>query len=316
MRPMSIVVLDKMNSILFDSSKVHSTGLRTKRVYNEDAFNMQPFTTWSEHMDIGKVTKNIRVEQYPLEQLWVTKDETEYLFYQTEVTLSPLVHRKSNGVMVTIESRKANSLLVFINGHFSNATDNHEHSAGNKTMTVSIDLPDGDKPFNLTILSVSLGLHNVIPPGFMEKKGIIGKVYINDYDITTSKWLHQPGLNGEILKVFTKDGSSKVNWDSDVSKYLNTSLTWYKTSFSVKQYSTDYSLLLNLQGFGRGHYYVNGIDLGRYWLISVDGQFVQEYYFIPPDLVNYNAPNLLVIGEELGAPDLSKAAIVLSTMTE
>ena len=42
---------------------------------------------------------------------------------------------------------------------------------------------------------------------------------------------------------------------------------------------------------------------------------MQEYYFIPPDLVNYNGPNLLVIGEELGAPDPSKAAIILSTMT-
>ena len=99
------------------------------------------------------------------------------------------------------------------------------------------------------------------------------------------------------------------------TQYINTSLTWYKTSFTVKQYSTDYSLLLNLQGFGRGHYYVNGVDLGRYWLITVDGQFVQEYYFIPPDIVNYDGPNLLVIGEELGAPDPSMATLVLSTMT-
>ena len=56
------------------------------------------------------------------------------------------------------------SLFVFVN--FCNTTDNHEHSAGNKTSIVSVDLPDGDKPF---ILSVSLGLHNVISSGFIEK---------------------------------------------------------------------------------------------------------------------------------------------------
>ncbi|XP_065908051.1 uncharacterized protein [Dysidea avara] len=310
MQPLSIIVLDRMNTILFDSSKVNSTGVRTKRVYTQVNVSMEAFSAWSE--SIQEFSKGITVQQHPLEQLWVTQDETDYLFYQTEV--SKPISDKSN-VMMKIDSRRANSLLVFVNDHFCGATDNHEHSAGDITMTVPVDLPDGDKPFNLTILSISLGLHNGISPGFIEQKGIVGKVSINEVNITTSKWLHRPGLSGERMKVFTKDGSSKVDWDSDLSKYVNTSLTWYKTSFTVKQYSTDYSLLLNLQGFGRGHYYVNGVDLGRYWLIKVDGQFVQEYYFIPPDLVNYDGPNLLVIGEELGAPDPSKATLVLSTMT-
>jgi len=47
----------------------------------------------------------------------------------------------------------------------------------------------------------------------------------------------------------------------------------------------------------------------------VDGQPVQEYYFIPPDMVKHHGqPNLLVIGEELGAPDPSKATLVISAM--
>ena len=118
-----------------------------------------------------------------------------------------------------------------------------------------------------------------------------------------------------MLQVYTDDGSKQVNWDSDYTKYINTSLTWFKTTFTVEQYSEDYSLLLHLVGFGRGYFYVNGVDLGRYWLIMVDGQPIQKYYFIPPDVVRYDGPNLLVIGEELGAPDPSKATLVLSTMT-
>jgi len=311
MQPMSIIVLDKTNSILFDSSKVNSTGLRSKRIYSQNNVNMETLSAWSESLNMKETSKGIITEQHPLEQLWVTQDEIEYLFYQTEVSVSA----SGKSIMVKVDSRKANSLLVFVNDHFCGATNNHDHAAGNVTMTVPVDLPNGDKPFNLTILSVSLGLHNGIPPGFVEQKGIVGTVFIDDLDITTYKWLHRPGLSGEIMKVYTKNGSSKVNWSSDLSKYVNNSLTWYKTSFSVKQYSTDYSLLLKLQGFSRGHYYVNGIDLGRYWLIIEGGEFVQEYYFIPPDLVDYDDSNLLVIGEELGAPDPSKATLVLSTMT-
>ena len=83
----------------------------------------------------------------------------------------------------------------------------------------------------------------------------------------------------------------------------------------VAPYTTEYSLLLKLTGFTRGHYYINGVDLGRYWLIEYGGEQVQEYYFVPPDVVNYSGPNLLVIGEELGASDPTKAILVLSTMT-
>jgi len=181
MQPMSIIVLDKTNSILFDSSKVNSTGLRSKRIYSQNNVNMEALSAWGESLNMKETSKGITTEQHPLEQLWVTQDETEYLFYQTEVSVSA----SGKSVMVKADSRKANSLLVFVNDHFCGATDNHDHSAGNVTMTVPVDLPYDDKPFNLTILSVSLGLHNGIPPGFIEQKGIVGTVFIDDLDITT-----------------------------------------------------------------------------------------------------------------------------------
>ena len=127
--------------------------------------------------------------------------------------------------------------------------------------------------------------------------------------------MHRPKLTGEIQQVYTNKGSLKVTWDSDISRYIQIPLTWFKAIFAVAPYTTQYSLLLKLTGFSRGHYYVNGVDLGRYWLIEYEGKAVQEYYFIPPDMVNYGGPNLLVIGEELGASDPTKASLVLSTMT-
>ena len=309
MEPLSLIVLDKTYSVFYDSSKVNSTGLRTKRKYILGKVKMDPFKGWSENIE--EATAMATVAQYPLEQLVVTQDESDYLFYHTKVS----VPVSDDNAFVVVDSRAANSLLIFVNGKFQGATDHCHHVSGNVTMTVGIS-PSISVPFNLTVLSVSLGLDNGVYPGFVEKKGIVGNVYVGKTEITDNNiWLHRPKLTGEIQQVYTNEGSLKVTWDSDISRYIQIPLTWFKTTFTVAPYSTEYSLLLKLTGFSRGHYYVNGVDLGRYWLIEYEGKAVQEYYFIPPDVVNYSGPNLLVIGEELGASDPTKGSLVLSTMT-
>ena len=55
MQPTSIIVLDKTHSILYDSSKVNSTGFRTKRKYVLGKVEMDPFVAWSEN--IAEATK-------------------------------------------------------------------------------------------------------------------------------------------------------------------------------------------------------------------------------------------------------------------
>ena len=308
MQPWSVIILDKMYSVLYDSSKVNSTGLRTKRKYILGKVKMDPFKAWSENIE--EATAMATVAQYPLEQLLVTQDESDYLFYHTKVS----VPVSDDNDFVVVDSRAANSLLIFVDGKFQGATDHCHHVSGNVTMTVGIS-PPISVPFNLTILSVSLGLDNGVYPGFVEKKGIVGNVYVGKTEITCNMWFHRPKLTGEIQQVYTNEGSLKVTWDSDISRYIQIPLTWFKTTFTVAPYTAEYSLLLKLTGFSRGHYYVNGVDLGRYWLIEYEGKAVQEYYFIPPDVVNYGGPNLLVIGEELGASEPTKAILVLSTMT-
>jgi len=90
---------------------------------------MNPFVVWSE--SVKEVTKPI-VEQHPLEQLGVTQDETDYLFYQTEVD-APLLNQSEFELIVV--SHKANSLLIFIDEWFLAANNNHDHEADNFTMT-------------------------------------------------------------------------------------------------------------------------------------------------------------------------------------
>ena len=313
MQPMSIKVFDVIQEeffLIYDSAETNYEGLRTKRVYSPLKVKINTFVAWSE--SVKDIAEHAVPEQHPLEQLGITQDETDYLFYQTKVTV-PVVDKAE--YKLTVETRKANALLVFVNEHFEGGVDNHDVlDAGDATLTLKIK--SNDQSFQLTILSVSLGITNVVKPGFVPTKGLVGKVSINGADITNQKWFHRPKLTGEMLRLYTNDGSDQVRWDSDYKKYAKVSLTWFKTTFTVEQYSNDYSLLLHLVGFGRGHFYVNGVDLGRYWLIKMVGstKYVQEYYFIPPDVLR-NGENLLVIGEELGAPDPSKATLVLSTMT-
>jgi hypothetical protein len=78
--------------------------------------------------------------------------------------------------------------------------------------------------------------------------------------------------------------------------------------------SGTYSILLDANGLGRGHAYVNGFDIGHYWLItSTDGQPTQRYYQIPPDVLGGpNSLNTLTIVEDLGAPNIGAIQIVYS----
>ena len=59
-------------------------------------------------------------------------------------------------------------------------------------------------------------------------------------------------------------------------------------------------LLLDAVGLGRGHFYVNGQDLGIYW--PQEGISGTRRYYIPLELLrNDKANNTLVVFEELGA---------------
>ena len=202
-------------------------------------------------------------------------------------------------------------MLAFVDGELYSNAFNNQHSYGDVSFKLSISTSD-TKTHQLSLLSVNLGVNNYFGPGTFDFKGITGSVTLQSTDITDGQWLHRAKLEGEILKVYTQQGSSSVPWNNKWQTYINKPIVWFQSKFSRVNISTGHSLLLNLDGMGRGHIYLNGMDLGRYWLIEVDGIPVQQYYFLPPDLIQDT--NLLTLIEELGAPDPSKVALVDSTM--
>ena len=57
-------------------------------------------------------------------------------------------------------------------------------------------------------------------------------------------------------------------------------------------------LAIDLSGANKGHAYLNGFDLGRYWYDAEISHTMQQYYQLPPDHINAAGVNRIVLFEE------------------
>jgi hypothetical protein len=287
---------------VYNSGKVHSSGLPTKRVYTQLSGKF-PWRVWQENVTNlqGGFTAD-----HTLEQLSVTRDLSDYLFYQTT-----FIGSVTGTVNLTVGSRIANSLLAFVDGQLQSIGGYCTHGEGDMNYTLTVGTQEG-KQHQLTILSVSLGVNTRTEPGEFDLKGITGDVFLGGKNITGGSWLHRARLAGEIMNVFTVNGSKNVTWSADYVKYTGQPVVWYQHTFSSPTVKTGHSLLLDLRGMQRGYLYLNGVNLGRYWLTRVNGVYVQRYYYLPQSLLT-GGDNLLVLAEEIGALAPETVQIVTST---
>jgi len=272
----------------------------------------------------------------PIEQLLITNDETNYLWYRRNVTLKQAVAN----TIVTVQTHMANALLFFLDGQFLGEFDNHDHAGGGLQASVALDLSHfkANQQYLFEIFSISLGINTGTGPNYFEQKGIIGNVSLDGQllvDNETNLWEHQKGLVGEYFQIYTEEGSSKVSWDTQWTKGINKPITWFQTRFDlnnlIKEDTVANPILLDAQGLNRGHAFINGNDIGLYWLIQgicrnstpcccQQAQInclqpTQRYYHIPSDwLVPKN--NLLTIFDDLGAPSPGSVSLVQRVVTE
>lgn len=287
---------------VFNSGKVNSEGLPTRRTYST-LINQPKWSVWQE--DITHL-KGGTVQPRPLEQLNLTQDLTDYLFYQRMFTAA-----HSGSVDVIIESRISNSFLVYLDGQLQAHTETCKHTQGPTNYSVSVSTTQNTQ-HNLTLLSVSLGVSTHTEPGEFDLKGITGRVLVGGVDLTQGAWLHRPQLEGERLLVYTAGGMKNVSWSPDASAYAGKSLVWYRFYFDQVALKPASSLLLDLQGMGRGWIFLNGVNLGRYWLTMVNGEYVQRYYYVPVSML-LKEDNALVLFEEYGATTPQNVKLVAST---
>jgi hypothetical protein len=166
-------------------------------------------------------------------------------------------------------------------------------------------------------------------------KGLITDVWIDGGPphMNPNSWEHQKGLLGEYLQIYTEEGSSKVDWDTQWMKSINKPVTWFQARFDldhlVKEDLNANPILVDAQGLNRGHIFVNGNDIGLYWLlqgICQDGssycqqaqanclQATQRYYHIPSDWLK-PTNNLITIFDDLGAPSPESVGLVQHVVT-
>ena len=282
--------------------------------------------TWSE-----PTVSNLPVitSPKPLEQLNLTNDDTRYLWYRRNVTLT----QASSQTLVTVGTCHGNSLLFFLDGKYLHEFTDRD-GRGPSTASTSLDLSSFkiDQQYLFEILSISLGSNTGYGMNTFDYKGIVGNVTLGGQDLSnneTAPWQHQKGLIGEYFQIYTEQGSTKVDWDSDWTKGINKTITWFQTRFDLdhlaKQDTNANPVLFDAQGLNRGHAFVNGNDIGLYWLIQGIcqgkvpcccqqeqincGQPTQRYYHIPPDwLMPKN--NLLTIFDDSGAPSPGLVGLV------
>jgi hypothetical protein len=291
--------------------------------------------TWSESSKI--ISLPVITSPSPLEQLNLTNDETIYLWYRRNVTLQ----QPSKTTIITVQTRKANALLFFLDGQYLGEFDDHQHQWGDVSSVVSVDLSHfkPNQQYLFEILSISLGIDNDIGPNDYDNKGIVGNVSLDDqllFDNQTESnfWQHQKGLIGEYLQIYTEQGSSKVQWNSQWTKGINQPITWFQARFDldhlVKEDTNANPVLLDAQGLNRGHAFINGNDIGLYWLIQgtcsdtppcccQQSQInclkpTQRYYHIPSDwLMPKN--NLITVFDDLGASSPGSVGFVQRVVT-
>jgi hypothetical protein len=131
----------------------------------------------------------------------------------------------------------------------------------------------------LQVLSVAMGLSNG-GVGPESRKGITGNVTVNGVNVTTQAWGHHWVMSGEAKQVFTEAGQSSVSWQPALAGNQSAPNVWLKARFDLPALSgsmasadaadshapVQLAHALRLTGMNKGVAYVNGFELGRYWL--------------------------------------------------
>ncbi|KAL3511690.1 hypothetical protein ACH5RR_024407 [Cinchona calisaya] len=257
-----------------------------------------------------------------LEQINTTWDNSDYLWYTTDVKIDPSELFLNGGKWPVLSVLSAgHALHVFVNGQLSGTTYG---SLENPKITFSegVNLRAGVN--EISLLSITVGLPNVGPHFETWNAGVLGPVSLNGLnegrrDLTWQKWSYKVGLKGEALSLHSLSGSSFVEWVEGSFVAQKQPLTWYKTTFSAP--SGNEPLALDMSSMSKGQVWINGQSIGRYYpaykasgycgtcnyagwfdetkCLSNCGEASQRWYHVPRSWL-YPTGNLLVVFEEWG----------------
>lgn len=312
-------------------------------------------------IDIGANGPAIH-SRVPIEQGQVTRDKSAFATYARHSTTfagacaaaPPLAEAAPAGsaCVLAVEVGCANALTALVDGVAVGHASELSHDPCNATLNLTLDTSHvAPGKHTLVLVSEHLGYANY---GFRSPllKGLIGKVELGGREITRGAWIIRAGLDGERLRLMTRQGAAAVNWTTPPPQAAPppppppppaggpggraAPLTWYRATFSTPPELVGDErarLHVNMSGFGRGHAWVNGHSLGRYWLKArttgpeAGTRPTQALYHVPTSYLHAAgvgsgaasgaagaAPNVLTVLESLGARALGRAALYVATL--
>jgi len=327
--PWSISILPDCKNVVFNSATV---GVQTSQMqmWGDGATSMM-WERYDEEVD-SLAAAPLLTTTGLLEQLNVTRDSSDYLWYITSVDISPSENFLQGGgkpPSLSVQSA-GHALHVFVNGQLQGSSYGTREDRRIK-YNGNVNLRAGTN--KIALLSVACGLPNVGVHYETWNTGVGGPVVLHGLnegsrDLTWQTWSYQVGLKGEQMNLNSVEGSGSVEWmQGSLIAQKQQPLAWYKAYFETP--SGDEPLALDMGSMGKGQVWINGQSIGRYWTAYADGdckgcsytgtfrapkcqagcgQPTQRWYHVPRSWLQPSR-NLLVVLEELGGGDSSKIAL-------
>ncbi|XP_034682877.1 beta-galactosidase 3 [Vitis riparia] len=331
--PWSISILPDCRNAVFNTAKV---GVQTAHMEmlptNADMLSWESYDEDISSLDDSSTFTTLGL----LEQINVTRDASDYLWYITRIDIGSSESFLRGGELPTlILQTTGHAVHVFINGQLTgSAFGTREYRRF--TFTEKVNLHAGTN--TIALLSVAVGLPNV--GGHFEtwNTGILGPVALHGlnqgkWDLSWQRWTYKVGLKGEAMNLVSPNGISSVDWmQGSLAAQRQQPLTWHKAFFNAPE--GDEPLALDMEGMGKGQVWINGQSIGRYWTAYANGncqgcsysgtyrppkcqlgcgQPTQRWYHVPRSWLK-PTQNLLVVFEELGG-DPSRISLVRRSMT-
>ncbi|XP_058190727.1 beta-galactosidase 3-like [Rhododendron vialii] len=331
--PWSISILRDCKNVVFNTAKVGVQTSKTQMLPTNA--KLLSWETFSEDLSSANDDTNITTVGL-LEQLNVTRDISDYLWYSTSVDIRPSASFLRRGQPITLTVQSAGDALhVFVNGQLSgSAFGSREYRRF--TFTGEVNLQAG--PNIISLLSVAVGLSNNGPRFETWNLGVLGPVVLHGphkgkRDLSRQKWSYKVGLKGERMNLVSPIGVSPVGWmPKSLFARSPRPLTWYKAYFNAPD--GDEPLALDMVSMGKGQVWINGQNIGRYWTLHANGnctqcsysghykptkcelgcgQPTQRWYHVPRSWLKPTHNQLVVFEELLG--DVSRISLVKRSFT-
>ncbi|XP_071911096.1 beta-galactosidase-like [Coffea arabica] len=316
--PWSVSILPDCKTVVYNTAKVNSPSSEPLMTPVGGKLSWQSYTDETPSAD----DSDVLVMNGLWEQLNVTRDSSDYLWYLTDVNIASNEGFLKSGQdpLFTVMSA-GHALHVFINGQLSGTVYG---SLDNPKLTYSSNVKLRAGVNKISLLSVAVGLANVGVHFETWNTGVLGPITLKGLnegtrDLTKQRWTYKVGLKGEAQSLHTVTGSASVEWAEGSLLANKQPLTWYKTTFDAPPGNDP--IALDMGSMGKGEVWVNGQSIGRHWPAYIAngncggcnyagtfsekkcqmycGKPSQRWYHIPRSWLQPSG-NLLVVFEEWG----------------